>query len=146
MDIDEHPRPSTTAEALAKLRPAFTKDPSGSVTAGNASGVNDGAAALILMDADRAKALGFEVLAFVGSSAAAGVAPRGVGIGPVPAIQKVMQRANLLLKLSILWNSTRPLRLKRLRAVRRWVWISPANVNGGGIAMGHPWVVQGQEW
>ena len=95
------------------------------MTAGNASGVNDGAAALILMDADRAKSLGIEVLAFVGSSAAAGVAPAEMGIGPVPAIQKVMQRANLPLMLSILWNSMRPLRLKRLRVVRRWVWINP---------------------
>ena len=65
------------------------------MTAGNASGVNDGAAALVLMDADRAKSLGIEVLAFVGSSAAAGVAPAEMGIGPVPAIQRVMQRANL---------------------------------------------------
>ena len=108
VDIDEHPRPSTTAEAARQARPAFTKDPSGSVTAGNASGVNDGAAALILMDADRAKSLGIEVLAFVGSSAAAGLLPRKWASVRSPPSKKSCSGRTSPLMLSILWNSMRP--------------------------------------
>lgn len=139
VNIDEHPRPSTTAEDLAKLRPAFTKDPSGSVTAGNASGVNDGAAALVLMDADRAKSLGIEVLAFVGSSAAAGVAPAEMGIGPVPAIQRVMQRANLPLDAIDLVELNEAFAAQAVACCEALgLDQSKVNVNGGAIAMGHP--------
>ena len=125
VDIDEHPRPSTTAEALAKLRPAFTKDPSGSVTAGNASGVNDGAAALILMDADRAKALGLRFWLSSVPVPPPGLLPRKwASVRSLPSKKSCSGRTSPLMP-SILWNSMRPLRLKRLRVVRRWAWISP---------------------
>jgi hypothetical protein len=93
VDTDEHPRPDTTLEALAKLRPAFSKDADGTVTAGNSSGVNDGAAALLLVEAEKAAALGLTPIAFVGPSASAGVEPAFMGIGPVPAVRKVLERA-----------------------------------------------------
>ena len=91
--VDEHPRPETNAAALAKLKPAFRKD--GTVTAGNASGINDGAAALVVASEDKARALGIEPLgAFVGS-AVAGVDPRVMGIGPVPAVRKLLERTGV---------------------------------------------------
>ena len=90
---DEHPRPETTAEALARLRPAFREG--GSVTAGNASGINDGAAAILLVEAERGRALGLRPMARVLATAVAGVDPRVMGIGPVPAIRKALDRAGL---------------------------------------------------
>ena len=90
---DEHPRPDTTAEALAKLKPAFRAG--GTVTAGNASGINDGAAAALLVEADRGRALGLRPMARVLATAVAGVDPRVMGIGPVPAIRKALERAGL---------------------------------------------------
>ena len=91
--VDEHPRPTTTTEALAKLKPAFRAD--GTVTAGNASGINDGAAALVIASEERARELGVEPLgAFVGS-AVAGVDPRVMGVGPIPAVQKLLDRTGV---------------------------------------------------
>ena len=92
---DEHPRPDTTIEKLAKLRPAFAKDEAATVTAGNSSGVNDGASALVLMELDRARSEGLTPLAIVGPSASAGVEPATMGLGPVPATRKALDRAGL---------------------------------------------------
>ncbi|MEC7352766.1 MAG: acetyl-CoA C-acyltransferase, partial [Planctomycetota bacterium] len=96
-DTDEHPRPETSLEALAGLRPAFSRDEDATVTAGNSSGVNDGAACLLLMEAGRARELGYEPIAYVGASASAGVEPAFMGMGPVPAIRAVLDRAGLSL-------------------------------------------------
>src|ERR1051326_5098937 len=90
---DEHPRPNTSAEALAKLRPAFARD--GTVTAGNSSGINDGAAALLVTSAERARSFGLEPLARIVSTAVAGVKPDEMGLGPIPASRKVLDRAGL---------------------------------------------------
>src|SRR5215471_13410750 len=93
VERDEHPRPSTSMDALAKLRPAFTRD--GTVTAGNSSGINDGAAALLVTSVERARTLGLEPIARVVSTAVAGVKPDEMGLGPIPASRKVFQRAGL---------------------------------------------------
>ena len=95
VDTDEHPRPDTTIEKLARLRPAFAKDDAGTVTAGNSSGVNDGASALVLMELEQARAMGLTPLAIVGHSASAGVDPATMGLGPVPATRKALDRAGL---------------------------------------------------
>ncbi len=89
-DTDEHPRPTTTMEALAKLKPAFKKD--GTVTAGNASGINDGAAILIVMSEKKAKELGLEILAYIKAYAAGGVDPAYMGLGPIPATKNVLKK------------------------------------------------------
>lgn len=139
VDTDEHPRPDTTLEQLAKLRPAFSTDESATVTAGNSSGVNDGAAALVLVEAERAKSLGFEPIAFVGPSASAGVDPACMGIGPVPAIRKVLERAKLtlgdigLVELNEAFAAQTVACLRELRLDEERV-----NVQGGAIAIGHP--------
>ena len=137
VDMDEHPRPDTTAEKLATLKPAFRED--GTVTAGNASGVNDGAAALVLVTAERAKALRREPLARYVTSAAAGVDPRVMGIGPIPAVRKLLAQAGLdpadidLVELNEAFAS-------QSIAVIRELGFDPerVNVNGGAIAIGHP--------
>ena len=92
--MDERPRRDTTLESLAKLKPAFRKE-GGTVTAGNSSGMNDGAAALLLMSAEKARELGYKPLVRVVASAAAGVEPRMMGLGPVPAVRKALERAGL---------------------------------------------------
>src|SRR5207237_10827682 len=97
VSADEHPRPDTTLENLAKLKPAFSKDDQGTVTAGNSSGINDGAAALLIVEAGLAKSLGLQPIAFIGPSAAAGVDPAFMGLGPVPAMRKALLRAKLTL-------------------------------------------------
>ena len=134
---DEHPRPDTDAEQLAALKPAFRKD--GTVTAGNASGINDGAAALVVASEERAKALGAQSLgAFLGS-AVAGVDPRVMGIGPVPAVQKLLGRVGIdpaqldLVELNEAFAS-------QSLVVIRELGFDPekVNVNGGAIALGHP--------
>jgi acetyl-CoA C-acetyltransferase len=137
VEADEHPRPGTTAESLAKLKPAFKKD--GTVTAGNSSGINDGAAALVVASAQRAQALGISPLARIVSYASAAVDPRVMGIGPVPAIRKALEKAALganaidLLELNEAFaaQSLAVLRELKLDAAR-------VNVNGGAIALGHP--------
>ena len=112
--VDEHPRPTTTAEALAKLKPAFRAD--GTVTAGNASGINDGAAALVIASEERARELGIDPLgAFVGS-AVAGVDPRVMGVGPIPAVQKLLERTGVAVGDSISSSSTRRSRRRASRS------------------------------
>ena len=134
---DEHPRADTSAEALAKLRPAFREG--GSVTAGNSSGINDGASAVLLVEARRAEALGLRPLARVVATAVAGVDPAVMGVGPVPATRKALARAGLtaaeldLVELNEAFASQSIVSIDELG-------LDPAkvNVNGGAIALGHP--------
>ena len=136
---DEHPRPDTTLEKLAALRPAFSSAPDATVTAGNSSGVNDGAAALVLVEASRAAALGLRPLAFVGAGASAGVDPAEMGIGPVHAIRKVLARTGLALGDIDLLEINEAFAAQAVACVRA-LGLDPArvNVNGGAIAIGHP--------
>jgi len=136
-DKDEHVRPGTTVESLAKLRPAFKKD--GTVTAGNASGINDGAAAVVVMSADRAKAMGLAPLAKIKAYASAGVDPSVMGIGPVPATRKALAKAGLTIEDIGLIEANEAFASQSLAVGRDLGW-DPAvvNVNGGAIALGHP--------
>ena len=139
VSTDEHPRPDTTLEKLAALKPAFSKTPDATVTAGNSSGVNDGAAALLLVEAARAKALGLKPLAFVGMSASAGVDPATMGIGPVPAIRKLAARTGVAPESVDLVELNEAFAAQAVACVRE-LGLDPArvNVNGGAIALGHP--------
>jgi 3-oxoadipyl-CoA thiolase len=134
---DERPRRDTTLESLAKLRPAFKKD--GTVTAGNSSGLNDGAAALLLMSEDKARALNLRPLVRVVASAAAGVLPRVMGYGPVPATRKALARAGLKMDDIGLVELNEAFAVQAL-AVIEDLGVDPelVNVNGGAIAIGHP--------
>jgi 3-oxoadipyl-CoA thiolase len=136
---DEHPRPDTTLEKLAALKPAFSKAADATVTAGNSSGVNDGAAALLLVEASRAKALGLKPLALVGMSASAGVDPAYMGIGPVPAIRKLAARTGVATESVDLFELNEAFAAQAVACVRE-LGLDPArvNVNGGAIALGHP--------
>jgi acetyl-CoA acetyltransferase family protein len=137
VDVDEHPRPDSTAEGLARLRPAFKKD--GTVTAGNSSGINDGAAALLVVSAERGKQMGLQPMARIVAGAVAGVEPQRMGIGPVPATRKVLDRAGwttadldlIELNEAFAAQSVPCVRLLDLDGER-------VNVNGGAIALGHP--------
>jgi 3-oxoadipyl-CoA thiolase len=134
---DEHPRPETSAEALAGLKSAFRKN--GTVTAGNASGINDGAAALVIASDERARELGVEPLgAFLGS-AAAGVDPRVMGIGPLPAVQKLLGRLGIDAGALDLVELNEAFASQSLVVIRE-LGLDPerVNVNGGAIALGHP--------
>jgi len=137
VDTDEHPRPATTLDVLSGLRSAFTKD--GSVTAGNASGINDGAAAMVVMSASRAKAQGLTPLARIRSYASAGVEPRIMGIGPVPAARKAMDKAGVSVRDVDLFELNEAFAAQSV-AVSRELAIPEdrVNVNGGAIALGHP--------
>jgi len=137
VDRDEHPRPDVTPEQLAKLKPAFKKD--GTVTAGNASGVNDGAAAVLLMEAQTAKALGYKPIVRVVASAIAGVPPDYMGMGPVPATRKALQRAGLKIDDIDLVELNEAFAAQSIPCIRE-LGLDPAkvNVNGGAIAIGHP--------
>lgn len=136
---DEHPRPDTTPEMLAKLRPVFAKVGNGTVTAGNASGVNDGAAALLIMDDEKARSLGLTPIAYVGHSASAGVDPSVMGIGPVPAIRKALSRADLTLDNIDLFELNEAFAAQSLACARELkIPDEKLNVNGGAIAIGHP--------
>jgi acetyl-CoA acetyltransferase family protein len=134
---DEHPRADTSPEALAKLRPAFRDD--GTVTAGNSSGINDGASAVLLVEASRARELGVRPMARIVSTAVAGVDPAVMGIGPVPASRKALERAGIsaadldLVELNEAFASQSIVCINELG-------LDPArvNVNGGAIALGHP--------
>ncbi len=134
---DEPPRPNTSLEALAKLPPAFRAG--GTVTAGNSSGLNDGAAALLLTTDMRAKTLGLKPLARIVASAAAGVSPRTMGLGPIPATQKALDRAGLKIEDIGLIELNEAFAIQAL-AVMREAGFRPeiTNVNGGAIALGHP--------
>jgi 3-oxoadipyl-CoA thiolase len=134
---DEHPRPDTTAEGLAKLKPAFREG--GTVTAGNASGINDGAAALLLVEAERGRALGLRPMARVVATAVAGVDPRVMGMGPVPAIRKVLARAGVSVADLDLVELNEAFASQSIACIDE-LGLDPArvNVNGGAIALGHP--------
>jgi 3-oxoadipyl-CoA thiolase len=135
---DERPRRDTTIEGLAKLRPTFRKE-GGTVTAGNSSGLNDGAAALLLMSEGRMNQLGLKPLARVVSAGAAGVAPRLMGLGPVPATEKALARAGLAISDIGLIELNEAFAVQSL-AVMEDLGLDPetVNVNGGAIALGHP--------
>ena len=134
---DEQPRAGTTAESLAKLKPAFKKD--GSVTAGNASSLNDGAAAVLLMSATKAKALGLPVLAKIAAYANAGVDPAIMGIGPVSATQRCLAKAGWQLSDLDLIEANEAFAAQALAVGKELDWdASKVNVNGGAIALGHP--------
>jgi len=134
---DEHPRADTSLAALAKLRPAFRAG--GSVTAGNSSGINDGASAVLLVEADRARALGLRPLARVVSTAVAGVDPAIMGIGPVPASRKALERAGISASELDLIELNEAFASQSLACIDE-LGLDPerVNVNGGAIALGHP--------
>ena len=137
VDKDEYIRPGTTVEALAKLKPAFSKE--GSVTAGNASGINDGAAALVLMTAEEAQKRGLTPLARIASWATAGVDPAVMGSGPIPASRKALEKAGWKVKDVELVEANEAFAAQALAVNKDMGW-DPAivNVNGGAIAIGHP--------
>jgi len=137
VDRDEHFRPDTNIEALSKLRPAFAPD--GSVTAGNASGINDGAAAVVVMSRKKAEEVGVKPMGAVRSYASAGVPPRIMGIGPVPATQKALAKSGLALDEIDLIEANEAFAAQSLAVGRElgWDW-ERVNVNGGAIALGHP--------
>lgn len=135
--VDEQPRGDTSAESLAKLRPAFKKD--GSVTAGNASSLNDGAAAVILMSAEKAKALGLPVLARIAAYANAGVDPAIMGIGPVSATRRCLDKAGWNIDQLDLIEANEAFAAQSLAVAKDLQWdLDKVNVNGGAIALGHP--------
>lgn len=138
VDTDERPRRDTTMESLIKLKPAFAKE-GGTVTAGNSSGLNDGAAALLIMSEEKAKALNLKPLARIVTSASAGVPPRVMGYGPIPATKKALERAGLQIKDIGLMELNEAFAVQAL-AVIEDLGIDPelVNVNGGAIAIGHP--------
>jgi len=138
VDTDERPRRDTTMESLSKLKPAFSKE-GGTVTAGNSSGLNDGASALLIMSEEKAKALNLKPLARIVASASAGVPPRVMGYGPVSATRKALERAGLEMKDIDLMELNEAFAVQSL-AVIEDLGIDPelVNVNGGAIAIGHP--------
>lgn len=136
-DTDEHLRADTTDESLAKMRPAFTKE--GSVTAGNASGLNDGAAAVLVMSAEKAKELGLTPLVTIKSYAAAGVDPAIMGTGPIPASKKALEKAGWAVGDLDLVESNEAFAAQSISVNREMGWdTSKVNINGGAIALGHP--------
>jgi acetyl-CoA C-acetyltransferase len=138
VDTDEHPRPGTTAEALAKLRAAFKKE-DGTVTAGNASGVNDGAAAVVVMSARKARERGLEPLGTVESYASVGVEPKIMGIGPVPAVRKALERAGLQLGDVDVFELNEAFAAQSLAVIKELgIEGDKINHHGGAIALGHP--------
>ncbi len=146
VDTDEHPRMklvgdsyqlATSAEVLARLRPAFRKG--GSVTAGNSSGINDGAAAVLLTSATKAEALGLKPIARIIASAVAGVSPRTMGIGPIPATQKALERAGLTIADLDIIELNEAFAVQALAVIDGLgLPMDRTNVNGGAIALGHP--------
>jgi len=134
---DEFIRPGTTFEALAALRPAFAKD--GTVTAGNASGLNDGAAAVIMMSAQKAEQLGLKPLAYVKAYSSAGVDPAIMGMGPVPASKLCLKKAGWSTKDLDLMEINEAFAAQAVAVNRQMEWdTSKVNVNGGAVAIGHP--------
>lgn len=138
VDADEYPKLDTTVEKLAKLRPAFVKE-NGTVTAGNASGINDGAAAILLMSREKAEELGLNIIASVVSFASAGVDPSIMGCGPIPATQKALAKANLTMSDLDLIEANEAFAAQALAVARDLGFDDDkVNVNGGAIALGHP--------
>ncbi|WP_313798409.1 acetyl-CoA C-acetyltransferase [Cytobacillus sp.] len=136
-DTDEYPKKGTTAEKLAKLRPAFKKD--GSVTAGNASGINDGAAILVVMSRKKADELGIKPLVTIKGNASAGVDPSIMGIGPVQAVKKALEKASVSIEELELIEANEAFAAQSLAVDRELVFNKDIlNVNGGAIALGHP--------
>ncbi|MGH7185749.1 MAG: acetyl-CoA C-acyltransferase, partial [Pseudomonadota bacterium] len=136
-DTDEFPRHGTSAESLAKLRPAFEKE--GTVTAGNASGINDGAAAVIVTTEARAKSLGLTPLARVAAYASAGVDPAIMGTGPIPATQRCLEKAGWTVHELDLIEANEAFAAQAISVNRDLDWdLDKVNVNGGAIALGHP--------
>lgn len=137
VDRDEHPRPETTLEALSKLRPAFRRD--GTVTAGNSSGLNDGAAALLVVSEESITPMGVEPLARIVATAVAGVEPDAMGMGPVPATRKALQRAGIRAADLKLVEINEAFAAQSIPCVEQ-LELDPeiVNVNGGAIALGHP--------
>jgi acetyl-CoA C-acetyltransferase len=137
VDKDEHPRPDTTLEALAKLQPAFKQG--GTVTAGNSSGINDGAAAVVIMSEERAAALGLKPRLRWIARAVAGVDPALMGTGPVPAVRKVLQKTGMTLDAIDLVELNEAFAAQAAYCIRELgLDIEKTNVNGSGIALGHP--------
>ncbi|WP_313757437.1 acetyl-CoA C-acetyltransferase [Tissierella sp.] len=136
-DTDEYPKFGTTVEVLAKLRPAFKKD--GTVTAGNASGINDGAAALVVMSKEKADELGITPLATIASYASAGVDPSIMGTGPIPATRKALAKVNMTIEEVDLIEANEAFAAQALSVIKELnLDIEKTNVNGGAIALGHP--------
>ena len=136
-DTDEHPRAGTKIEALAKLRPAFNKE--GTVTAGNASGINDGAAALLVTSADFAASMNVKPMARIVSYASAGVDPKVMGLGPIPSTQKALAKAGLTIDDIDLIEANEAFAAQALACSKELkLDMSKVNVNGGAIALGHP--------
>jgi acetyl-CoA C-acetyltransferase len=137
LERDEHPRPKTTWERLAALKPVFRDG--GTVTAGNSSGINDGAAALVIASEQRARSLGLEPLGRFGGSAVAGVDPRLMGVGPIPAVRKLLDRVGMRTEELDLVELNEAFASQSLAVIRE-LGLDPAkvNVNGGAIAIGHP--------
>lgn len=137
VDTDEYPKFGTTMETLAKLRPAFKKD--GSVTAGNASGINDGAAAFVVMSEDKAKELGLKVMAEIVSYASGGVDPSIMGTGPIPASKNALDKAGLKVEDMDLIEANEAFAAQALSVAKELNFdMDKVNVNGGAIAIGHP--------
>ena len=139
IDTDEHPRPDATLESLATLKPAFKRDESGSVTAGNSSGINDGAAALLVMSEARARELGMKPMARMVASAVAGVDPATMGLGPIPASPRALERAGIGVDDLDLVELNEAFAAQAVPVMRE-LGLDPekVNVNGGAIAIGHP--------
>jgi acetyl-CoA acetyltransferase family protein len=139
VDTDEHPRPDATLESLARLKPAFKRDASGTVTAGNSSGINDGAAALLVMSEARARQLGMRPMARMVASAVAGVDPATMGLGPIPASRRALERAGIGVDELDLVELNEAFAAQALPVIRE-LGLDPdtTNVNGGAIAIGHP--------
>jgi 3-oxoadipyl-CoA thiolase len=137
VDADEHPRPDTTAEALARLKPAFRDGGTG--TAGNSSGINDGASAVLVVEAGRARALGLRPMARVVATAVAGVDPAVMGLGPIPATRKVLERAGIGVADLDLVELNEAFASQAVACIRE-LGLDPGrvNVDGGAIALGHP--------
>ena len=136
-DTDEHPRAGTTKDALGKLKPAFKKD--GTVTAGNASGINDGAAAILVMSRDRADKEGYKPIAKVLSYASAGVDPKIMGTGPIPSTRKALEKAGLKIEDIDLIEANEAFAAQALAVANELNFdMNKVNLNGGAIALGHP--------
>ena len=139
VDIDEHPRPEVSLKKLNTLKPAFSTEPDATVTPGNSSGVNDGAAAIVLVEETVAKTHGLNIMGYVGASASTGVDPAIMGTGPIPAVQKLFQRTGLTLQDIDVFELNEAFAAQSIACIQE-LGVDPetVNVNGGAIAMGHP--------